>query len=389
MVLLVRAVSEQLVFAKNKASSRDIHCKNYGLAAGTGEGGCLIPQLDFTPEPPELYEFGKTIMATATLNYEPMVFAPKRGEESPLSAIQEEVLALKEERNAIILAHNYQVDEIQRVADYVGDSLGLAYRAEEADADCIVFCGVHFMAETAKIVNPDKPVLLPDMDAGCSLSDSCPAEKLAAYKEANPEVYVVAYINCSAAVKALSDVICTSGNAMKIVGKVPKDRPILFVPDQNLGQWVSKQTGREMQLWPGSCYAHVLFTQQSIERLKLKFPNALVVAHPECVETVRDNADEVCSTEKMVGFCRDASAKEFIVVTETGMIHRLQREVPEKTFIAGPTDTCACNECRFMKMNTIGKLRDCLKNMTPQIEMPEDVRLKAYDPIKRMLEWSK
>lgn len=327
-------------------------------------------------------------MATATLNYEPMVFNPKQGTEAPLTSIQEEVLALKKERNALILAHNYQVDAIQRVADYVGDSLGLAYKAEAADTDCIVFCGVHFMAETAKIVNPRKPVLLPELEAGCSLSDSCPAEKLAAYKEAKPNVYVVAYINCSAAVKALSDVICTSGNAMKIVGKIPADRDILFVPDQNLGQWVSKQTGRSMQLWPGSCYAHVLFTQQAIERLKLKFPDALVVAHPECVETVRDNADEVCSTEKMIGFCRDSDAQAFIVVTETGMIHRLQREIPDKTFIAGPTDTCACNECRFMKMNTIEKLRDCLRDMGPQIEMPEAVREKAYAPIKRMLEWS-
>lgn len=327
-------------------------------------------------------------MATQTLNYEPQVYRPTGGQEAPLTAIQEEILELKHARNAVILAHNYQVDAIQRVADYVGDSLGLAYRAEEADADCIVFCGVHFMAETAKIVNPGKPVLLPDMAAGCSLSDSCPAEKLAAYKEANPEVYVVAYINCSAAVKALSDVICTSGNAMKIVERIPKDRPILFVPDQNLGQWVAKQTGREMQLWPGSCYAHVLFTQNAIERLKMKFPEALVVAHPECVETVRDHADIVCSTEKMVGFCRESEAQSFIIVTETGMIHRLQREVPDKTFIAGPTDTCACNECRFMKMNTPEKLRDCLRDMSPQIEMPEDIRQKAYIPIKRMLEWS-
>ncbi len=317
-----------------------------------------------------------------------MVFAPHDGAEVPLSAIQQEVLDLKRERNAVILAHNYQVDEIQRVADYTGDSLGLSYRAAEADADVIVFCGVHFMAETAKIVNPDKVVLLPDMEAGCSLSDSCPAEKLAAYKEANPNVYVVAYINCSAAVKALSDVICTSGNATRIIEQVPADREILFVPDQNLGQWVSKQTGRRMQLWPGSCYAHVLFTQQAIEALKLKFPDALIVAHPECVETVRDNADIVCSTEKMVGFCKDSAAAEFIIVTEMGMIHRLQREVPDKTFIAGPTDSCACNNCRFMKMNTIAKLRDCLRDMTPQIKMDETVRKRAYVPIKRMLDWS-
>lgn len=328
-------------------------------------------------------------MATETLNYEPIVFTPKLGREEPLTTIQKEVMALKKERNAVILAHNYQYDSIQRVADYVGDSLGLAYRAEEADADCIVFCGVHFMAETAKIVNPSKPVLLPDMNAGCSLSDSCPADKLAAYKKANPNVYVVAYINCSAGVKSLADVICTSGNAMKIVARVPEDRDILFVPDQNLGQWVSKQTGRPMELWPGSCYAHVLFTQQSIERLRLKFPKALVVAHPECVETVRDNADEVCSTEKMIDFCRGNQAEQFIIVTEPGMIHRLQREIPNKTFIAGPTDTCACNECRFMKMNTIEKLRDCLKTMSPQIEMPEEIRQEAYAPIKRMLEWSK
>ena len=327
-------------------------------------------------------------MATALLNYEPMVFAPHGGVEEPLSAIQQEVLELKKERNAVILAHNYQVDEIQRVADYVGDSLGLSYRAAEADADVIVFCGVHFMAETAKIVNPDKVVLLPDLKAGCSLSDSCPAEKLAAYKAKNPNLYVVAYINCSAAVKALSDVICTSGNAQKIVDRVPEDRDILFVPDQNLGQWVSKQTGRSMQLWPGSCYAHVLFTQQAIEALKLKFPDAPVVAHPECVETVRDNADFVCSTEKMVGFCKDSDADVFIIVTETGMIHRLQREIPDKTFVAGPTNTCACNDCRFMKMNTITKLRDCLRDKAPQIEMDETVRQQAYIPIKRMLDWS-
>lgn len=328
-------------------------------------------------------------MATKPFNYEPMVFNPREGGEAPLSEVQKQVLALKEEQNAIILAHNYQVDSIQRVADYVGDSLGLSYRAAEADNDIIVFCGVHFMAETAKIINPDKPVLLPDLAAGCSLSDSCPAEKLAAYKEAHPDTYVVAYINCSAGVKALSDVICTSGNAETIIRKIPEDREVLFVPDQNLGQWVAKKTGRPMQLWPGSCYAHVLFTQQAIERLKAEFPDALVVAHPECVEAVRDNADEVCSTEKMVAFCRDNEAKRFIVATETGMIHRLQREVPEKTFIAGPTNTCACNECRFMKMNTIEKLRDCLRDRSPAIEMEESVRRKAYVPIKRMLDWSR
>ena len=308
---------------------------------------------------------------------------------SSLSHEQKEILRLKEERNAVLLCHNYQIEPIQRIADYVGDSLGLAYKAAETDAETIVFCGVHFMAETAKILNPHKTVLLPDLGAGCSLSDSCPAEKLAEYREKNPEVYVVAYVNCSAAVKALSDVICTSGNAVKIVEQVPADKEILFVPDQNLGQWVAKQTGRPMKLWPGSCYAHVLFTKESIERCRLEHPDAPVVAHPECIETVRDLADEVCSTEKMVSFCRDNPASTFIILTETGMMHRLTRELPDKTFVAGPTDHCACNDCRFMKLNTIPKLLHCLQQSEPLIEIPEETCQKALLPIKRMLEWSK
>ena len=322
------------------------------------------------------------------LNYEPMVFPPKEGNKVVFNELQEEILQLKKERNAIILAHNYQINGIQEVADYVGDSLGLAYKAEQTDAEVIVFCGVHFMAETAKIVNPTKTVILPDLEAGCSLSDACPEEKLKAFKEANPNTYVVAYINCSAGVKALSDVICTSGNAKKIVERVPSDREILFVPDQNLGQWVSQETGRPMQLWPGSCYAHVLFTFNALKTLKDQFPDALIVAHPECVKTVRDFANEVCSTEKMVHFCKESPADSFIIVTETSMIHRLQREIPNKTFIAGPTNTCACNECRFMKMNTLEKLRDCLRDRSPAIEIPEAIRKQAYAPLKRMLEWS-
>jgi len=318
-----------------------------------------------------------------------MIVSSEDFQEEPLTAIQEEILRLKKERNAVILVHNYQIDAIQRIGDFVGDSLGLAYKAEEADADVILFCGVHFMAETAKIVNPAKTVILPELEAGCSLSDSCPAEKLAAYKEAHPNTYVVAYINCSAAVKALSDVICTSGNAVKIIEQVPADKDILFVPDQNLGAWVAKQTGRKLKLWPGSCYAHVLFTVQTLEQLRSQFPGAPIVAHPECVEAVRDLADEVCSTEKMLGFCRDHASKDIIVVTETGMLNRLRREIPGKRFIAGPTESCACNDCRFMKMNTIEKVRDALLNLSPVIDMPEDVRSKAYDPIKRMLEWSK
>jgi quinolinate synthase len=324
----------------------------------------------------------------AVLDYEPLIVAPRR-EPVRLTPIQEEILALKRQRNAVILAHNYQVQAIQEVADYVGDSLGLSYQAQAAKADVILFCGVHFMAETAKIVNPGRTVLLPDLNAGCSLSDSCPADRLAAYKAAHPEVYVVAYINCSAGVKALSDVICTSGNAVKIVNRVPADREILFVPDQNLGQWVSQRTGRQMRLWPGSCYAHVQFTTQAIEKIRSQFPDAPVVAHPECVQAVRDIADEVCSTELMVKFAKEHPAERIIVVTESGMLHRLQREVPHKTFIAGPTNTCACNDCRFMKMNTIEKVRDALKNMTPEIDVPEPTRSAALAPLQRMLEWSK
>ncbi|HEY9153957.1 MAG TPA: quinolinate synthase NadA [Opitutaceae bacterium] len=320
--------------------------------------------------------------------YEPLVLPPRR--EAPrLSGIQEEVLALKRERNAVILAHNYQVEEIQQVADYLGDSLGLSYQAQQAKADVILFCGVHFMAETAKIVNPNRTVLLPDLNAGCSLSDSCPAERLAAYKKEHPDVYVVAYINCSAGVKALSDLICTSGNAAKLVSRIPADKDILFVPDQNLGQWVSQKTGRKMRLWPGSCYAHVQFTVKALEKVRVQFPDAPVIAHPECVQAVRDLADEVCSTELMVKFAKETPADRIIVMTESGMLHRLRREVPTKTFIAGPTDNCACNDCRFMKMNTIEKVRDALKNMSPQIDVPEDTRTKALAPIQRMLDWSR
>ncbi len=305
--------------------------------------------------------------------------------------LTEEILELKRERNAIILAHNYQVREIQELADYVGDSLGLSYRAAETDADVIAFCGVHFMGETAKIINPTKTVVIPDMDAGCSLSDSCPPEQLAAFLEENAakNYYVVTYINCSAGVKALSDVICTSGNAMKIVQSVPADRNILFVPDQNLGSWVMEQTGRKMDLWRGNCYVHVEFTRNSILKIREQFPDAPVVAHPECTYAVRILADEVCSTEKMVDYCRDNPAEAFIIVTESGMLHRLERELPGKTFIPGPTDACACADCRYMKMNTLEKLHDCLLNLTPQIKIPEDLRARAELPIRRMLELSR
>jgi quinolinate synthase len=303
----------------------------------------------------------------------------------------EEIRELKQERNAVILAHNYQIGELQDVADYVGDSLGLAYHARATDADVILFCGVHFMAETAKIVNPAKTVILPDLNAGCSLADSCPADKLEAFLAANAEknYYVVAYINCTARVKALCDVICTSGNAVKIVEKIPADRNILFVPDENLGQWVIEQTGRPMDLWQGNCYVHVEFTYNSIRKIKEAHPGAPVVAHPECPKPVRMLADVVCSTEKMVTYCKESPSNELIIVTESGMLHRLQKEVPHKTLIPGPTDRCACADCRYMKMNTVEKAYDALLNLEPRIEMPEDIRKRAETPLLRMLEWSR
>ncbi len=305
--------------------------------------------------------------------------------------LADEIRRLKKERNAVILAHNYQTAEIQELADHVGDSLGLSYRAADTQADVIAFCGVHFMGETAKIVNPAKTVVIPDINAGCSLSDSCPADKLEAYlrEHADKNYYVVAYINCSAGVKALADVICTSGNAIKIVESVPAGRNILFVPDRNLGAWVTEQTGRPMTLWEGDCYVHVEFTRQSIERIRAEHPGAPVVAHPECTRAVRLLADEVCSTEKMVGYCKSSPAETFIIVTESGMLHRLRREIPGKIFIAGPTDRCSCADCRYMKLNTLEKLRDCLRDLKPEIIIPEDLRARAERPIRRMLELSK
>ena len=302
-----------------------------------------------------------------------------------------EIQRLKKERNAVILAHNYQIAAIQEVADYVGDSLGLSNQAAETDADVIAFCGVHFMGETAKIVNPSKKVILPDLNAGCSLADSCSAEALEAFlkKHVEKHYYVVSYINCSAAVKALSDVICTSGNAVKIVSHVPKDRNILFAPDQNLGAWVIEQTGRPMELWKGNCHVHVEFTRDSIDRARKDHPDAKVVAHPECPYAVRLLADEVCSTEKMISYCKTSPATAFVIVTEEGMLHRLRREIPGKTFIPGPTDHCACAECRFMKMNTLEKLYRCLRDLSPEIVLPEELRARAEMPLRRMLEWSR
>src|SRR6266478_8830815 len=267
-----------------------------------------------------------------------------------------EILALKQKLNAVILAHNYQVPEIQDVADFVGDSLGLSQQAAMTSADVIVFCGVHFMAETAKILNPDKIVVLPDKNAGCSLEESCPAPKLAKLQATNPNFYTVTYINCSAEVKALSDVICTSGNAVRIVNAAPPERDLLFVPDENLGAWVMEQTGRPMTLWRGNCYAHVEFRRDSLLRMRAQFPEAKVVVHPECTKAVRMLADEICSTEKMVGYCKQSPARQIVIATEAGMLHRLKKECPDKIFIPAATDNCRCNECRFMKMNTLEKL---------------------------------
>jgi quinolinate synthase len=310
--------------------------------------------------------------------------------------LAKEIFVLKKQLNAVILAHNYQVPEIQDVADFTGDSLGLAQQAAKTDADVIVFCGVHFMAETAKILNPNKIVVLPDKEAGCSLEESCPAEKLAALQKTNPNFWTIAYINCSAAVKALCDVIVTSGNAERIVNAAPRDKDILFVPDENLGQWVMEQTGRPMTLWKGNCYAHVEFRRDALLKLKRQFPEAKIVVHPESLREVRDLADAVCSTEKMISFCKNNPAEKFIIVTESGIIHRLQKECPGKEFICAPvfdalrapTDNCRCSECKYMKMNTLEKVRDCMKKLSPRVELPEEILKRARLPIERMLEIS-
>jgi quinolinate synthase len=313
-----------------------------------------------------------------------------------VDALSREILVLKKQLNAVILAHNYQVPEIQDVADYVGDSLGLSQQAARTKADVIVFCGVHFMAETAKILNPEKIVVLPDKDAGCSLEESCPAPKLAEFQKTNPKFWTVAYINCSAGAKALSDVICTSGNAVKIVQAAPQDRDLLFVPDENLGAWVIEQTGRPMTLWQGNCYAHVEFRRDSLLRMRQAFPEAKVVVHPESLREVRDLADAICSTEKMITYCKSSPAKQFVIVTESGIIHRMQKECPGKEFICAPTfdafrsptDPCRCSECKYMKMNTLEKLRDCMARLAPRVELPADIIQRARLPIERMLEIS-
>jgi quinolinate synthase len=301
----------------------------------------------------------------------------------------QEIEKLKKSKNAIILAHYYQEPDIQDVADYIGDSLGLARKAQETQADMIVFAGVHFMAETAKILNPTKKVVLPDLKAGCSLSDSCPPPLFKHFKEQHPDHLVISYINCSAGIKALSDIICTSSNAQKIVESLPKEQKIIFAPDKNLGAYVNKQTGREMLLWNGACMVHEIFSLEKIIRLKERHPEALFIAHPECEDHVLAIADFIGSTTQLLKFTKDHSAHTFIVGTETGILHQMAKNAPEKTFIPAPPDNhCACNDCPHMKLNTLEKLYLCMKNEVPALTMDEDLRLAAKKPIDRMLELS-
>jgi quinolinate synthase len=297
---------------------------------------------------------------------------------------------LKKEKHAVVLAHYYQEPDIQDVADYIGDSLGLAQQAAKTDADMIVFAGVHFMAETAKILNPQKKVVLPDLNAGCSLADSAPADAFRAFKEKHPDHLVISYINCTADIKAMSDIICTSSNAKKIIESVPADRPIIFAPDRNLGAYLIKKTGRDMLLWNGACMVHEIFSRQKIAKLKTQHPAAKIIAHPECEEAVLQLADFIGSTTQLLKFAVTDAATEFIVATETGILHQMQKDAPSKTFIPAPPDNnCACNDCPHMKLNTLEKLYLCMQYEQPEIIIDETTRQAALKPIQRMLDISK
>jgi len=301
-----------------------------------------------------------------------------------------EIEKLKKEKNAIVLAHFYQEPDIQDVADYIGDSLGLAQKAQSTNADMIVFAGVHFMAETAKILNPTKKVLLPDLRAGCSLADSAPADLFKAFKEKHNDHLVISYINCTAEIKALSDIICTSSNAEKIIDSLPKDQPIIFAPDKNLGGYLNKKTGRNMLLWNGACMVHEIFSLEKITKLKIRHPKAQLIAHPECEEAVLQIADYIGSTTQLLKYAVASDVQEFIVATETGILHQMQKDAPEKTFIpAPPNNNCACNDCPYMKLNTLEKLYLCMKYELPEILMEENLRLAAKKPMDRMLEISR
>lgn len=302
----------------------------------------------------------------------------------------EEISKLKKEKNAVILAHYYQEPDIQDIADYIGDSLGLAQEAEKTDADMIVFAGVHFMAETAKILNPTKKVVIPDFKAGCSLSDSCPPPMFKLFKEQHPDHVVVSYINCSAGIKALSDVIVTSSNARIIVDSFPKDQKIIFAPDKNLGAYINKVMGRDMLLWNGACIVHEIFSLEKITKLKLQHPNAKFIAHPECEDAVLKLADFIGSTTGLLKYTIENEAEEFIVATETGILHQMEKASPNKKFIPAPPDNgCACNDCPHMKRNTLEKIYLCMKYEQPDIIMDEELRIAAKKPIDRMLEISK
>lgn len=293
---------------------------------------------------------------------------------------------LKQELNAVVLAHYYQEPEIQDVADFIGDSLGLSRKAANTDAEVIVFAGVHFMAETAKILNPDKLVLLPDLEAGCSLADSCPPAAFAAFKAAHPDHVVVSYINCSAEIKAMSDIICTSSNAVEIVRQIPAEQPIIFAPDRNLGRYVSQQTGRELLLWQGSCVVHETFSEKKIIQLQVQHPEAEVIAHPECEPGVLRQASYIGSTTALLKYSQQSPNQTFIVATEPGIIHQMQKQAPQKTYIpAPPMNSCACNECPYMRLNTLEKLYLAMKQRQPEISLPEEIRVAALQPIERML----
>lgn len=300
-----------------------------------------------------------------------------------------EIEKLKKEKNAVVIAHYYQEPDIQDVADYIGDSLGLSQQAAKTNADMIVFAGVHFMAETAKILSPQKKVLLPDLKAGCSLADACPAELFARFKAKYPDHVVITYINCSADIKALSDIICTSSNAQKIIESVPADKKIIFAPDKNLGRYLIRKTGRDMVLWEGACIVHEIFSAEKILKLKNRHPNAKVIAHPECETPVLELADYIASTTGLLKYTTDNAANEFIVATETGILHQMQKNSPGKVFIPAPPDNgCACNDCPYMKRNTLEKLYLCMKYELPEIIVPEGIRIQAKKSIDRMLEIS-
>ena len=302
----------------------------------------------------------------------------------------ERIAQLRQQRRAVILAHYYQDDAIQDIADFIGDSLELSRKAANTDAEVIVFCGVHFMAETAKILSPQKTVVLPDLNAGCSLADACPADGFAQFKAEHPDHVVISYINCSAAIKAQSDLICTSSNAVAMVQSVPREQPILFAPDQNLGRWVSRQAGRELTLWPGSCIVHETFSEEALLGLKAAHPDAAVIAHPECEQHLLDLADFIGSTSMLLNYSQSSEASGFIVLTEPGILHQMRKAVPNKEFHAVPgLDGCSCNACPHMRLNTLDKLEHCLETLEPAIELEENLRLRALQPIERMLELSR